>query len=102
FSYYRHYIHSCPTRRSSDLFKQMFRFFTPTYATLSLSPLPTQWGGGYDRRKSLWEGVGMLFNTQISANRRAAAFALCTLHFLLSDRKSTRLNSSHVKISYAV
>src|SRR5690606_15985622 len=37
---------------------------------------------------------------QLTEHREAIAYAL--RHTLTSDRKSTRLNSSHVKISYAV
>src|SRR5690554_7515310 len=46
---------------------------------------------------------GMLGEARSQAS--GAQVALCSVHLLMStklDRKSTRLNSSHVRISYAV
>src|SRR5207302_10296710 len=67
-------LHSFPTRRSSDL------------------PLPA-WSRSARRRRA-----------SPSAPRRQRAPCRAALHagLALVDRKSTRLNSSHVKISYAV
>src|SRR5207302_2281479 len=47
----------------------------------------------------LLSSIGINFNPEIDANRaeQATRLGIDTL-----DRKSTRLNSSHVKISYAV
>src|SRR5688500_19539403 len=74
-------LHSFPTRRSSDL---------PGLSTLvragDLLRLGDQDLGLADRRKV----------DQPAIERHCAAA------FLLRDRKSTRLNSSHLVISYAV
>src|SRR5690606_40560938 len=89
---YRHgahpHLHSFPTRRSSDLFPVgvfMRRFPPCSYDCVGSGsfyravPLRTHAGGA---------PFGEL--TVVAAPRRCR------------DRKSTRLNSSHVKISYAV
>src|SRR5690606_41865795 len=74
------YLHSFPTRRSSDLHGPPGRRATeeggahPRRARRLVSPSPRFWRG---------------------ARHMARGGPL-------SDRKSTRLNSSHVKISYAV
>src|SRR5690606_41382394 len=96
----RHY-HSFPTRRSSDLFEKykevsrqirdIFFEYTDLVEPLSLDEayldvtenkkgIATATRIAREIRQRIWE------ETQLSA----------------SDRKSTRLNSSHVKISYAV
>src|SRR5439155_24155585 len=77
----RPHLHSFPTRRSSDLsFRERVR------AAATRSPLRSR------RRRSA------------GARRRlrAAARRPCAHRSGGSDRKSTRLNSSHVAISYAV
>src|SRR5690606_40382661 len=92
---HRH-LHSFPTRRSSDLSPLLYIF-------LALPPLFTL--------ITLFVGIGEMtfwFNSRF-------LILLAPLLILLSstfidriwrkygrDRKSTRLNSSHVKISYAV
>src|SRR5690606_39618596 len=69
--------HSFPTRRSSDLQQGRFRMD-------HLHATATATGGGFD-------------------NDRVADLLGDAQGFLrILDRKSTRLNSSHVKISYAV
>src|SRR5690554_7322524 len=50
--------------------------------------------GWYDK-----QGTSM---TIAHTSRGLAAFALAALPLAIQDRKSTRLNSSHVRISYAV
>src|SRR5437773_6496554 len=67
-------LHSFPTRRSSDLLR------VEQYA--QVVPRPR-----FERREALLFGRGRRRNN--SATRR-------------SDRKSTRLNSSHITTSYAV
>src|SRR5207302_10177687 len=73
-------LHSFPTRRSSDLWRYI-EFLTSkdversVFVTQKVLPF---W-------KSLYTGR-----------------TFCVTNTLRSDRKSTRLNSSHVKISYAV
>src|SRR5699024_12151321 len=72
---------SCPTRRSSDL-------------RLSTSP------AAFDAKKLEW-----INNTYVKAASLDEIVDLSLPHLQeagLIDRKSTRLNSSHVSISYAV
>src|SRR5207253_11473489 len=68
-------LHSFPTRRSSDL---LFVFFMLTLVLAN----------NYLLMFVGWEGVGLCSYLLIGAQAQ--------------DRKSTRLNSSHVAISYAV
>src|SRR5690606_41306930 len=78
---HRH-LHSFPTRRSSDLPA------TPpgqrTARRLPGAPAPARHGTGPAHGPGRWRGNG----------------SRCG--WVHTDRKSTRLNSSHVKISYAV
>src|SRR5690606_42029791 len=68
------------------------------------------WGRGHWRRVGAWRaGVGWENEAQSRVRRfpSSSLFGvlwclLCCLRVCLRDRKSTRLNSSHVKISYAV
>src|SRR5882757_10660234 len=46
--------------------------------------------------------LGRRFSEARDRNRGLAAPGLIPLHIRVSDRKSTRLNSSHANISYAV
>src|SRR5207249_11249977 len=71
-------LHSFPTRRSSDLELGAGVGIATGYATLGLV--------GFERRTD-YAAIGTVTNL---------AARLC------GDRKSTRLNSSHVSISYAV
>src|SRR5690606_42084867 len=85
-------LHSFPTRRSSDL---LVRTFEPD-------------GGGervlLDLRGQVWHRneLGLLsvaLDPDFEANGRLWVYYVPAEG---ADRKSTRLNSSHVKISYAV
>src|SRR5699024_12011454 len=93
-------LHSFPTRRSSDLFDQILRdsrhierdkrrFGSRTVAMQGMSD-------------QFFTGAGFAVNQH--ANRRTRKPTDNTEHVLHGwrlDRKSTRLNSSHVSISYA-
>src|SRR5690606_39458570 len=84
-------LHSFPTRRSSDLQGETHR--------LKTSGLIPQ-GEGYfskDYVKSIRNSNDYKEN-EIASND----FIVRNLINCVEDRKSTRLNSSHVKISYAV
>src|SRR5690606_42025752 len=83
-------LHSFPTRRSSDLQR------------LWLSRR-ARWSDGLGRRRGCRGDPSTSFATD-RALRRALATgdADRTPGWREQDRKSTRLNSSHVKISYAV
>src|SRR5690606_41951826 len=83
-------FHPFPTRRSSDL-EQIVRIGTVT----GVRPITIQ-----DDKSS---GVGMVAGGALGGAVALSAFVALTLTPMMSskDRKSTRLNSSHVKISYA-
>src|SRR5690606_41793171 len=88
---HRHYVlphlHSFPTRRSSDLIDHCNTpWSNPTRSSL---PVPT-----FDP-VSVAVPFGVMTRVGPVTDRRA-------LDSVVADRKSTRLNSSHVKISYAV
>src|SRR5690606_41293343 len=75
-------LHSFPTRRSSDLDESGRRFDAAAAWPARLDPAHVP--------------------ESIAANSDLAAFLARTKWIVDLDRKSTRLNSSHVKISYAV
>src|SRR5690606_41061916 len=81
-------LHSFPTRRSSDLCVGM---------RAGSAPRAPRQGGGCP-----------LGTPEADSRQRRHAIAACPsarragIAFPAADRKSTRLNSSHVKISYAV
>src|SRR5690606_41242691 len=80
--------HSFPTRRSSDLVEEAIRnmqIVAPFDGTVV----------------SLDAQLGETVNT-MSLGTSGGRSAVVTIADLARDRKSTRLNSSHVKISYAV
>src|SRR5690606_40247811 len=57
----------------------------------------------YVEMETLWPiFTDTLFDLTKQFNCQIHAFVLMSNHYHLIDRKSTRLNSSHVKISYAV
>src|SRR5438445_6996091 len=71
---HRRHLHSFPTRRSSDL--SWARSHPPNFVPIRSST--------------------------VLARDRSAGGKRATIPRLMSDRKSTRLNSSHANISYAV
>src|SRR5690606_41674789 len=94
-------LHSFPTRRSSDL--ELADYPAPAPR---LRSLPTSATGVSPHRF-----VGSSRRSTVSSSRRSIALTGLLVALLLGacapgarmlDRKSTRLNSSHVKISYAV
>src|SRR5690606_42151148 len=86
-------LHSFPTRRSSDLGRSMTAAARSRH--VSVERLRR-----YLVQESLAERKGRLWITNDSRPRRLPVMTGGTIKTL--DRKSTRLNSSHVKISYAV
>src|SRR5690554_7171197 len=85
YSDYLH-LHSFPTRRSSDLRNEKYTFFL-----CKLHPSGKEAFPDYQEPNLLGSKFPVLPNT----DRLDPLTALV-------DRKSTRLNSSHVRISYAV
>src|SRR5438477_4380993 len=75
-------LHSFPTRRSSDL-----------VATLN---------GGGAQRTEYWEALDALRAEVESLSERGIVLRDPEAGLRIADRKSTRLNSSHMSISYAV
>src|SRR5207253_7118909 len=94
YSYYRYRIqrdlHSFPTRRSSDLAQRLKREIAP-YENRVLLTEKLKEGFHLDPQKL---SRTSLVSDASAAIQRAAGTG--------GDRKSTRLNSSHVAISYAV
>src|SRR5207302_9210160 len=79
------HLHSFPTRRSSDLSRRAH-------------PLPRR-SSRARRSRSGWSSHRVASPAGGTVQVDFASQALCSKEV---DRKSTRLNSSHVKISYAV
>src|SRR5690606_41435862 len=79
-------LHSFPTRRSSDLGELQTDFALNSEMLQEVFPFSKL--------------AGKKVNTLIFPNLDSANINVLT--FFPADRKSTRLNSSHVKISYAV
>src|SRR5690606_39718797 len=90
-------LHSFPTRRSSDL--NAGEFYTPRAATqFAVEMVDPQLG------ETILDpacGTGGFLTHSFSHVQRHVKTP-DDLELLKRDRKSTRLNSSHVKISYAV
>src|SRR5690606_39544364 len=102
FSFSSLYLHSFPTRRSSDLKPLVIEEDTPV--TILLSHLTvTDTDNVYPDDFSIVIQSGANY-TYSGATVTPALDYTGTLIVTLrvKDRKSTRLNSSHVKISYAV
>src|SRR5205807_10425201 len=95
-------LHSFPTRRSSDLSAQFADLFNRLqHANFII--------GGHDRHEDCLVVEGSLQIIQINQPvllhwqiSHAIAVLLQPLAGIEQDRKSTRLNSSHLVISYAV
>src|SRR5690606_40026471 len=82
-------LHSFPTRRSSDLVnkhrQRIAQTLMPEFPSLAVTPIDN------------------LFPYEVTSETRVRAISRrLRAERQCRDRKSTRLNSSHVKISYAV
>src|SRR5690606_41979677 len=85
----RRYLHSFPTRRSSDLVRLLHLAGRPTYDVRALRT--------WLKSDESVDTVAFFILRGETDDPAATEQELA-----LIDRKSTRLNSSHVKISYAV
>src|SRR5699024_12447075 len=99
FSYYsiHLYVHSFPTRRSSDLIAECRYEDVPE----KLWPFPVEkiWGIG-SKMKRHFNRMGIVTLGQLAHYK--LSYLKKRFGVIGEDRKSTRLNSSHVSISYAV
>src|SRR5690606_41396502 len=89
---------SVPTRRSSDLIHNVMETILKPYKGLadftSTKVLETKL---QEIDELVVREIGMQYHTEITS-----VDALNSMQRIMQDRKSTRLNSSHVKNSYAV
>src|SRR5690606_41401996 len=91
-------LHSFPTRRSSDLFAN----HTGRLETCADKAAPTHLNHNIIL-EMLWCNPGLIHQlVKLSYAHIVACRKTCISLIDFLDRKSTRLNSSHVKISYAV
>src|SRR5690606_41632679 len=95
-------LHSFPTRRSSDLNEELYLISQSSVGT----SLSVSWAGNanyyeveYKRSEGNYERIT---TSATSVDIRPVVADTYTIRITAVDRKSTRLNSSHVKISYAV
>src|SRR5699024_12581919 len=92
---------SFPTRRSSDL-ATLAALLAALLLLGSASAVMVD-EDGYLEEILLEDGVEIQFDdSQADASLQASLDKVNELQHILLDRKSTRLNSSHVSISYAV
>src|SRR5205807_9482088 len=91
-------LHSFPTRRSSDLsaWMPMLTFFVYIAVNwwATWYPVAEPGGGGYVAQRML--------SAKDERHSLLATLWFNIAHYAVRDRKSTRLNSSHLVISYAV
>src|SRR5690606_40501634 len=95
-------LRSSPTRRSSDLIGAVQTDDAPQRVALELGHDASGVGPAREAAKLVVAQLGFL---ALRVHRFQLPAALVQLHHVLGvarteDRKSTRLNSSHVKISY--
>src|SRR5207249_8788432 len=94
--------HSSPTRRSSDLWIQHPADLDDQWALFShfegLAPSGSGWLAPGGMVYVTANGQRRLLGHPYTTITEAANYALAS--FVRQDRKSTRLNSSHVSISY--
>src|SRR5690606_41297506 len=95
-------LDSSPTRRSSDLVERQLSEPIPARVRFTIPVLDRADPAAeliavrlVDREHCGWHAVDLVLHA-LQRDRLVAVVV-----FLLEDRKSTRLNSSHVKISYA-
>src|SRR5690606_40882532 len=95
-------LHSFPTRRSSDLTRVFFQF--EFMLSNGDKKLTSEKGSFVDSAFLQMFDYKVLAGDPTSALRNPSQIIITKslVDRLFADRKSTRLNSSHVKISYAV
>src|SRR5699024_11692026 len=96
-----HHPHPLPTRRSSDLFA---RLETTCSSCITVRRSPERPGKTRSLKSSEGPSSGAVLPSEGGNKMSMSLSVIAETTFLgqNSDRKSTRLNSSHVSISYAV
>src|SRR5690606_41235743 len=92
-------LHSFPTRRSSDLKKLLPLSFVDGIANQPKNTGNLISADNQSAVRDLKVSTGQVFQTPFYTKEKDRQTDSASV---LPDRKSTRLNSSHVKISYAV
>src|SRR5207249_10038844 len=94
-------LHSFPTRRSSDLGEEGFPGTLVTRVKYTLTPRD-ELIVDYEAASDKATPVNLSQHTYWNLHGTTGVGGAEILDHMLTDRKSTRLNSSHVSISYAV
>src|SRR5205085_4652667 len=93
---------SFPTRRSSDL-PTLCAKWLPPREVVGDESAPQGWGPRLHARvEMVLYFLTRNYQRLLAASLRRRATVLVAVALLFADRKSTRLNSSHSQISYAV
>src|SRR5207249_11643442 len=99
---HRLYLHPFPTRRSSDLltfYSKFWRVFRSGIFALRGEWAMESWSRGTAGLDTTGQLITLPGATVAEANIEVRIAGVTI--FWIQDRKSTRLNSSHVSISYA-
>src|SRR5690606_41667619 len=92
------FLHSFPTRRSSDLLLG----FIAIVGVIIMQLFLLNQAYSFEKKESEAKIFYALHDVVEKIHRDNKTILPATNHIKKVDRKSTRLNSSHVKISYAV
>src|SRR5690606_39779190 len=95
-------LDACPTRRSSDLRELNVRIIDFENIENNVFQVTEEWQYTNGKYKNRADIVFLINGIPIIIVETKGAHVSDGIEKGLSDRKSTRLNSSHVKISYAV
>src|SRR5690606_40530054 len=95
-------LYSFPTRRSSDLIKATVLEAAAEGDIAFLNEwLLNDVSAGFDPSSLQWDGERLFQAARFSTEMQYQHLVFEEFARKIQDRKSTRLNSSHVKISYA-
>src|SRR5207253_5410645 len=101
-SVYHRYLHSFPTRRSSDLSHRVALVARSPHSSLASARNASSRARARAVAHTLSCALFRLADLSLMRSGIAADTSCTRLNLDGRDRKSTRLNSSHVAISYAV
>src|SRR5690606_40922810 len=93
---------SSPTRRSSDLPPETMSQAAPAAGAVTPDWIVLKFGGTSVSRRERWDTIGGLMKRRAGEEGARVLVVVSAVTGVTNalDRKSTRLNSSHVKISY--